>query len=215
MKILFISDTHSYHRQLKTLPKADLIIHGGDVSKMGRDHEVEDFMRWFSNLDYQYKVFISGNHDFFFESETSKSIQRFLNHNTFYLFNSCIEIEGVKIWGSPFTPTFFNWAFNMDRGNDIAQIWKKIPLNTDILVTHGPPHGILDRTDSGLNVGCEELLKNLEKIRPKFHLFGHIHESYGIATKNKTTFINGSILNERYEIVNQPVTFEIDSTKKP
>ena len=96
-----------------------MVIHAGDVSKTGRDHEVEDFMRWFSALDYKYKVFIAGNHDFFFENETTKSIARFLNGNTFYLFNSTIEIEGLKIWGSPFTPTFFNWAFNHKRRKDI------------------------------------------------------------------------------------------------
>ena len=123
MKILFLSDTHSQHRKLKNLPEADMVIHAGDVSKIGRDHEVEDFMRWFCALDYKYKVFIAGNHDFFFENETTKSIARFLNGNTFYLFNSTIEIEGLKICGSPFTPTFFNWAFNLDRGKDIQQIW--------------------------------------------------------------------------------------------
>ena len=208
MKILFLSDTHSQHRKLKNLPEADMVIHAGDVSKTGRDHEVEDFMRWFSALNYKYKVFIAGNHDFFFENETTKSIARFLNGNTFYLFNSTIEIEGLKIWGSPFTPTFFNWAFNLDRGKDIQQIWNEIPNDTDILVTHGPPLGILDRTTDQLNVGCENLLKKVKKIKTKYHLFGHIHEGYGILNTDKTTFINGSLLNEHNQLVNQPVLFE-------
>ena len=208
MKILFLSDTHSQHRKLKDLPKADLIIHSGDISKMGRDYEVEDFIRWFSGLDYRYKIFVAGNHDFFFEGETPKSIQRFLNENTFYLYNSSVEIDGIKIWGSPYTPTFFNWAFNLDRGKVIAKIWKQIPTDTDILVTHGPPFGILDKTISGLNVGCEELLKKVNQIKPKYHLFGHIHENYGIQRNQFTTFMNGSVLNERYEMVNEVIVFE-------
>lgn len=209
MKILFLSDTHSQHRKLNDLPEADILIHGGDVSKMGRDHEVEDFMRWFSGLEYRYKIFIAGNHDFFFEGETPKSIKRFLNENTFYLHNSSVEIEGLKIWGSPYTPTFFNWAFNLDRGKAIEKVWKDIPPDTDVLITHGPPFGILDGTRSDQHVGCEELLKKIKKIKPKYHLFGHIHEAYGIFNTEKTTFINGSVLNENYEMVNSPLVFEI------
>ena len=211
MKILFISDTHGQHRKLKDLPDADVIIHGGDVSKMGRDYEVEDFMGWFSELKYRYKIFIAGNHDFFFEGETPKSIKRFLNTNTFYLHNTSVEIEGLKIWGSPYTPTFFNWAFNLDRGTEIENVWKNIPLDTDILVTHGPPFGILDKTNSNLNVGCEELLLRVKKIKPKYHLFGHIHEAHGIFNTDKTIFLNGSLLNDRYELVNSPLTFETDT----
>lgn len=208
MKILFLSDTHSQHRKLNDLPEADILIHGGDVSKMGRDHEVEDFMRWFSGLEYRYKIFIAGNHDFFFEGETPKSIKRFLNENTFYLHNSSVEIEGLKIWGSPYTPTFFNWAFNLDRGKAIEKVWKDIPADTDILITHGPPFGILDGTLSDQHVGCEELLKKIKKIKPKYHLFGHIHEANGIFNTAKTTFMNGSVLNEHYELVNSPIIFE-------
>lgn len=210
MKFLFLSDTHSQHRKLKNLPAADVIIHGGDVSKMGRDYEVEDFMRWFSALNYRYKIFIAGNHDFFFEGETPKSIMRFLNGNTIYLYNSAVEIEGIKIWGSPFTPTFFNWAFNLDRGADINKVWKEIHPDTDILVTHGPPYGILDRTVSGLQVGCADLLKKIKKIQPAYHLFGHIHEGCGSFKDEKTSFINGSLQNEHYELVNEPVLFDFE-----
>ncbi len=133
MKILFLSDTHSQHRKLKNLPEADMVIHAGDVSKnRKRLTKWKIFMRWFSALDYKYKVFIAGITIFSLKNETTKSIARFLNGNTFYLFNSTIEIEGLKIWGSPFTPTFFNWAFNLDRGKDIQQVWNEIPNDTDI-----------------------------------------------------------------------------------
>lgn len=209
MRILFLSDTHGQHRKLKDLPKADLIIHGGDLTRMGKDHEAEDFMRWFSALDYPHKIFIAGNHDFFFEGETPKSITRFLGPNTYYLYNSFVEIGGIKVYGSPYTPTFFNWAFNLDRGKDIAEVWNKIPNDTDILVTHGPPYGILDHVGMGINVGCEELIKKVNFIKPRYHLFGHIHESFGIKQTGVTTFINGSILDEQYMLTNPPVVFDV------
>ncbi|UOE40126.1 metallophosphatase domain-containing protein [Chryseobacterium suipulveris] len=210
MKFLFISDTHSRHRRLTSLPEADVIIHAGDISKVGKEYEVEDFVDWFSNLNYQHKILIAGNHDFFFERETNENIQHILNDNIIYLHNSQVEIEGIRIWGSPYTPRFFNWAFNLHRGTDLEKNWQQIPIDTDILVTHGPPFGILDRTVSGLNVGCKELMKKVKEVQPKYHLFGHIHEGYGMLQSEKTTFINGSVLNERYELVNSPILFELE-----
>lgn len=106
MKIVFISDTHGQHRKLKELPKADLIIHGGDVSRMGKDHEVEDFLNWFQCLDYAHKIFIAGNHDFYFENWSAAFIRKKLSSNCHYLCNSGVTIEGISFWGSPITPTF-------------------------------------------------------------------------------------------------------------
>ena len=209
MKIVFISDTHGQHRKIKNLPKADLIIHGGDVSKLGKDHEVEDFIHWFLRLDYAHKIFIAGNHDFYFEDYSFDFIQKKLTSNCHYLCNSGVEIEGVKIWGSPVTPTFFNWAFNVDRGKAIEKYWNMIPIDTDILLTHGPVKGILDRTISDINAGCEDLLNTVKKVKPKFHLFGHIHEAYGKEKVKETTFVNGSLLNEKYELVNSPVEIDL------
>lgn len=209
MKIVFISDTHGQHRKLKNLPKADLIIHGGDVSKLGKAHEVEDFIHWFLRLDYAHKIFIAGNHDFYFEDYSPDFIQKKLTSNCHYLCNSGVEIEGVKIWGSPITPTFFNWAFNEDRGKAIEKYWNMIPVDTDILLTHGPVKGMLDRTISDINAGCEDLLNTVKKVKPKFHLFGHIHEAYGKEKVKETTFVNGSLLNEKYELVNSPVEIDL------
>lgn len=207
MKILFLSDTHGQHRKLKNLPQADLLIHAGDISKYGEDHEIEDFIKWFSKLDFKYKIFIAGNHDFYFEDETVNRIQRMLPENSYYLCNTGVSIAGINFWGSPITPTFFNWAFNKDRGPEINKYWNKIPRSTDILITHGPPFGILDLTQSGMNVGCQDLLKKVKSIKPKYHLFGHIHEAYGIYQNAHTTFFNGSILNENYTISNAPMRF--------
>jgi Icc-related predicted phosphoesterase len=176
--------------------------------KLGKDHEVEDFIHWFLRLDYAHKIFIAGNHDFYFEDYSFDFIQKKLTSNCHYLCNSGVEIEDVKIWGSPVTPTFFNWAFNVDRGKPIQKYWNMIPSNTDILVTHGPVGGILDRTTSNINAGSEDLLKTVNKVQPKFHLFGHIHEAYGKEKVNETTYFNGSLLNEYYNLVNNPWEFE-------
>ncbi|MFN8395634.1 MAG: metallophosphoesterase [Bacteroidia bacterium] len=129
--------------------------------------------------------------------------------NVIYLNDSGVEIEGVKIWGSPIQPWFFDWAFNRQRGADIAKHWALIPEDTDILVTHGPPYGILDRTDDGKLVGCEELIKVVERIRPKIHVFGHIHEAHGSLIKDGTHYVNASILNLRYMRVWDATVVEI------
>jgi Icc-related predicted phosphoesterase len=105
-------------------------------------------------------------------------------------------------------PTFFDWAFNRDRGAAIDKHWQLIPKNTDILITHGPPFGVLDKTLRGEAVGCEMLLKKVNKIKPKLHVFGHIHEGYGMIDKKNTTFVNASVLDIRYNLRNEPVIIE-------
>lgn len=209
MQILFISDTHGQHNNLQ-LPKLDtkedektMLIHTGDISKLGKEDEIKDFLEWFEIQDYTYKIFIAGNHDFLFEMNPNLA-ESLIPTNCIYLNNSFIEIEGIKIWGSPITPRFYDWAFNCDRGEKIRNYWEQIPLDTAILLTHGPAYGILDQTIHGLQVGCEELIQFVEKIKPKIHAFGHIHESYGKVNNLNTTFINASVLDIRYQLVNQP-----------
>jgi len=209
MKITLISDTHSKHNQL-TLPKGDILIHAGDVSSRGNKREVKNFLNWFSKQDYKYKIFIAGNHDFFFEQENENIIQEIIPENIIYLNDSGIEIEGIKIWGSPIQPTFFDWAFNRERGTEIKKHWDLIPNDTDILITHGPPFGILDQTVRGENVGCKELLIRVLEIKPKIHVFGHIHEAYGEAQKHDIKFINASVLNVRYQVTNLSVEVDFD-----
>jgi len=209
MKILHLSDSHRQHRKLQNLPHADVIIHSGDMSSRGAEHDVMDFIDWFSRLDYLYKIFIAGNHDFYFERKTVEEIQAFLPENCFYLCDSGIEIENVKFWGSPITPWFLSWAFNRYRGDDIRRHWDLIPLNTDILITHGPPADILDLTTDGIHTGCTDLLQKILEVKPKYHLFGHIHEAYGKENYGNISFVNGSVLNEDYKLVNQPVLLEI------
>lgn len=203
MEIVTISDTHGQHKSLQ-LGSGDMIIHAGDISGLGRPHEIADFLEWFSKLDFKYKIFIAGNHDFFFENAETDVIDQMIPVGVTYLNDSGTEIEGIKIWGSPITPWFYSWAFNRDRGDDIKKHWDLIPMDTDILITHGPPLGILDKTVRGELTGCEDLLKRIQQINPKYHVFGHIHESFGIHHKDKTTFINASVLDERYNLMNLP-----------
>ena len=123
--------------------------------------------------------------------------------------DSGITIEGLKIWGSPIQPTFYDWAFNRKRGAEINKHWKLIPPDTDILITHGPPFQILDKTTSECHVGCDMLLNKINQIKPKLHVFGHIHEGYGMIQKNETIFVNASSVNIRYQLVNAPIVLEI------
>lgn len=205
MKIVCISDTHGQHEGLK-LPKGDLIIHAGDVTRNGTFIQTITFLNWFSSLEYEHKIFIAGNHDFFFEKGI---IDGFMPMGIHYLNDSGCEINGIKFWGSPVTPWFYDWAFNRQRGEEIRRHWNLIPKDTDVLITHGPVQGIHDKTAGGVNAGCKDLHNYLGCIRPKAHVCGHIHEGYGEKIVGSMRFINASVLNERYELVNEPRVFEI------
>lgn len=220
MKITFISDTHGKHSYLtrknkgKLLKSGDVIIHAGDISNLGKINEIHDFLEWFGNLDYTHKVFIAGNHDWGFEKMTEIP-NEYKNKNIHYLFDSMVEIDGLKIYGSPWQPEFFNWAFNLPRmGTELKEKWDNIPEGMDILITHGPCWGILDMVPSGVNVGCELLTKRINYVYPKIHVFGHIHGSYGQRSVNGIEFINASILGESYEFKNRPITIDYDVKSK-
>lgn len=208
MKIVCISDTHSQHRGLE-LPEGDLLLHAGDVSRIGKRSEIEDFLAWFAAQPHQHKVFIAGNHDYFFEREAAGTIAAILPGNVHYLNDSGVEIEGVHIWGSPVQPWFHDWAFNRKRGADMRTHWDLIPDNTDVLLVHGPPYGILDRTVHREAVGCHDLLAAVERVAPHLCVFGHIHEAYGMEWHQRTRFINASVLNVAYQRVNAPIVVEL------
>jgi Icc-related predicted phosphoesterase len=208
MKFIVISDTHGQHNLLK-FPKADGIIHAGDVTGNGTEKEVIDFISWFGQLDFEHKIFIAGNHDFYFENAASESIQNLIPPNIHYLNDSGCSINGIQFWGSPISPWFFDWAFNRHRGSEIKAHWDKILIHTDVLITHGPAFGILDKTFRGEAVGCRDLLDKVNEIKPKFHICGHIHEAYGEVKMGKTHFINASVLNLNYQLTNAPILIEI------
>lgn len=207
MKFVAISDTHGQHSSLQ-LPEGDVLLHAGDVSRRGTQYEILQFIHWFAELPYKHKIFIAGNHDFYLEDAPNTLIQNQLPKDVHYLNDSGILIEGIRIWGSPITPYFHNWAFNRHSGEEIQKHWDLIPSNTEILITHGPVYGILDETSRFQKVGCVQLRAKVAAVQPKFHLFGHIHEAYGCIVQNGTTFINASVLDDCYEMSNQPVLFE-------
>jgi predicted phosphohydrolase len=207
MQIVAISDTHGQHADLR-LPPGDVLIHAGDVSGRGKESEIVDFLQWFAAQPHPHKIMIAGNHDFYFERESEERIRPIIPPNVTYLNDSGTTVNGLRIWGSPVSPWFFDWAFNRQRGADIQRHWNLIPADTDILITHGPVQGILDRTTRGEAVGCENLLATVQAIRPRYFICGHIHEAFGMVEKNGTTFINASVLDERYRLVNEPVVVE-------
>ena len=186
MKILHLSDTHGCHRRLRELPEADVVVHSGDFCMAGSEDEAIDFIDWFCDLPYAHKIFIAGNHD---DCLYGAKIEG-LDNDTHYLCNSGIKIEGLIFYGVP----MFMEDYISGREN---QNYAKIPIATDILITHAPPYGILD-SDEGVNYGSEKLLEKLITLNLKAHLFGHIHSSHGIEIINGITFSNGSIMNPDY-----------------
>lgn len=208
LKIVAISDTHCRHHSIK-LPKGDVLVHAGDVSSRGLKAEILDFLQWFGAQPFAHKIFIAGNHDFFFEKTKKGVIEPLLPTGVHYLNDSGVCINGVHFWGSPVTPFFHNWAFNRQRGVALRKHWNLVPNETDVLITHGPPFGILDQVLNGRNNGDKDLLPCLQRVQPQVHLFGHIHESYGKVIRNGIRFFNCSQLNESYELVNKPFVFDI------
>jgi len=213
MKIICISDTHGAHRSV-SIPDGDLLLHAGDLTNRGELEQVADFNDWLGGLPHAHKVVIAGNHDFCFENKHRVKAEALLTNAT-YLFDRSVEIEGLTLYGSPWQPWFGGWAFNRKRGADIAEVWEQIPDETDILITHGPPAGILDLCVHGEGAGCKELLYAVEALRPRLHVFGHIHEAYGEVQAGQqpgqsgTTFVNASIMTFQYEPTNAPIMFEV------
>jgi len=220
MKITFISDTHTKHNNLSSLlPGGDLLIHAGDVTSMGYKHELQQFLKWFNGLDnYTHKIFIAGNHDwgFYKDPEMCKELLEFYDKVTYLQDKSETIDDGfskvVNVWGSPWQPEFYDWAFNLPRGGEeLKVVWDKIPTNTDILITHGPPYGQLDAVvGQSTNLGCELLYDKVKSLKPKIHVFGHIHSGYGYKFDGDTHYFNASILNEEYNFTQKPLTVEWD-----
>ena len=216
MKITFISDTHTKHKQLD-LSGGDLLIHAGDIMNSGYSKsDIHTFCEWFEAQDYKHKIFIAGNHDRMFENHPLESNTIVNKYDVTYLQDDEHLIDGVKLYGTPWQPEFCNWAFNLPRrGDGLMAKWGAIPKDTDILITHGPAYGHLDVSGyGGQNVGCELLRERIDKVKPLIHVFGHIHGSAGYKFDGTTHYFNASVLNERYEYQNKPMTIDLDLETK-
>ena len=160
--------------------------------------DIWSFNDWLGKQPFENRIVIGGNHDRFFQNSPEQA--RGILTNAIYLENSGVTINGVSFWGSPYTPEFLNWAFMYPRGESARKYWDQIPQALDVLITHGPPFGILDQVDLvGEHLGCAELLKAVEVKKPKVHIFGHIHGGAGTFNNGVTRFINAAYLNERYK----------------
>lgn len=197
LKIDCISDTHMRHNNLK-LPGGDILIHAGDATGRGSDEEIKEFLDWFQKQDYTHLVLIAGNHDWGFERKPELFAKECESRRIHLLNDSGVELEGIKFWGSPVQPEFCNWAFNKERGEEIRKHWDLIPVDTEVLVTHGPPHKIRDDAPSGGAVGCVDLWNKIMQTKVKMHVFGHIHEGAGHTYFLDRLFVNAASLDGRY-----------------
>ena len=211
MKIVCFSDTHGQHRS-KKLNKwfqdnpADMLIFAGDY-QLNSDDTGEDFIDWVSGLSYKYKIITAGNHDNNFEI-TKKKSEEYSDIN--FLIHNNIEIEGIKFFASAYSRTFGHWSFMTDE-DTLEYLYKKIPNNTEVLITHTPPFKKLDLTFLEVNAGSTSLINRIENLpNLKYNIFGHIHEAYNTITKKGVKYINCSVVNEIYQMVNEPYIFEFE-----
>lgn len=232
IRFVCISDTHGKIEGSKLhMPPGDVLLHAGDFTQKGHMKEIEKFNSYLGALPYKVKVVIAGNHDLTFDDNITeaslrtfgvqkstvesylserglKSVKQMLT-SAIYLEDSLVTVCGINIYGAPWQPVFCDWGFNLKRGEDILKKWQTIPTDIDILMTHGPPVGHGDLTGGNNNVGCVELLNTVQKrVKPKFHVFGHIHEGYGVTSDRYTTFINASTCTRRYLPTNAPIVFD-------
>lgn len=220
-KIIAISDSHELHSNIK-LPDGDILIHCGDWTNQGTSHAIVKFLEWFKDQPHKQKIFIAGNHEVSLDNankEFSLSlISKYITKDFQYLQNSSIVINGLKFYGSPATPYFYDWAFNFKRGTEIAKEWAKIPDDVNVLITHGPPHGTLDLVENNLSnkgrdlhQGCEELAKKIKTLTNlKAHVFGHLHTDGGKQTViNNVVYANAAICTEQYKPLNSPIEINL------
>ncbi|WNJ18713.1 metallophosphatase domain-containing protein [Pontibacter sp. G13] len=203
MDIVCISDTHGKHRDL-VLPDGDLLIHAGDFSNRGDLAEVNSFLTWFGAQPHPHKVLIAGNHDFIAERDPGL-FKSMIPENVVYLQDSGAEVAGIRFWGSPVTPWFYDWAFNRYE-DEIVWHWDMIPQDTQILVTHGPPLGTGDMNFQGTPVGCKSLGECVDELPElRYHIFGHIHEAYGQYERSGKSLVNASQVDLKYQLAQAPI----------
>lgn len=209
MKIILISDTHTFHNYVN-MPEGDVLVHAGDLAGSGRLEEVQDALNWLNAQPQEYVLCVAGNHDW--------ALQKYKDRLSFgrvkYLEDEGLTINGVKFYGSPWQPEFMNWAFNLERGEPLKAKWDLIPRDTNVLITHSPPAAIRDTVRPfgkylRTSAGCDDLFTAVQEIKPQVHVFGHIHSGYGMTKLGETEFYNASICDEAYRPKNAPFVVEV------
>lgn len=205
MRIVAVADTHTFTSDL-VVPDGDVFIHAGDICRGGDLDELREAAAWMAGLPHRHKIVVAGNHDWCFVHDPTAA--RSLLGDMHYLEDRELVLEGLRFYGSPWQPEYNDWAFNLPRGEPIAAVWRKIPAGLDVLITHGPPVGIGDRSPVGGRAGCEELRRRITEVTPRLHLFGHIHQDGGLWDHGTTTFANVTT----WECERQPTVIDIDAT---
>lgn len=178
LRIVAVADTHLFHDDL-TIPDGDLFIHAGDMCRRGTTDELARTAEWIRSLPHATKIVVAGNHDWPFVRDAQRA-RELLGPDVIYLEDSGVTLGSWSFWGSPWQPTYAAWAFNLERGPDLAAKWALMPQNVDVLITHGPPSGIGDHGSVPGRGGCADLRARVQVVRPKLHLFGHIHQAGGL-----------------------------------
>lgn len=220
-----LSDTHGKHRAIEKkfgIPQCDILVHAGDFSMLGSQEECMEFLNWFSALDVPHKILIGGNHEIWFDKGSERYARLFqfgkveavdfrgeIPDNILYLENEEATVMGIKFYGTPVQPAFKGWAFNVARDEVREAAFSAIPDDTQFLITHCPPKGILDTTYKGEQIGCRELALRIMSLKKlKMHVFGHVHSSRGIDISGGLSYINASNVDEKYKPVFKPYVFE-------
>lgn len=211
MKIVCISDTHM---QTVKIPECDLLIHAGDLTNNGNEHQVREALKIMSLYRAQRIILVPGNHDFLFQKKPALAKDMCDDFGVHLLLDSETVVNGYKVYGSPWQPWFMNWAFNAPQdaieGSEFLQEkWDAISDDTDILVTHCPPYAIGGVTEDGQDIGCRRLAARIVELAPRLHIFGHCHHGYGVYPDTKTLYVNASSCNEQYHAVNAPILIHI------
>lgn len=216
MRLVLLSDTHLRHTDFPLkVPDGDVLIHSGDLTITGKFQEIQEAGEWLAKLPHKLKLVIAGNHDFLFEKDKVTALHALGHgHNgVHYLQDESYDLEGHKVWGSPFTPRFYDWAFQLGESVDRPEPshWAQIPDDVELLITHGPARWVLDQNSKGNHCGSVWLAEKIQTLHKlKLHVFGHIHEGHGLVKmEERYLAANASICNSLYDPVNKPIVVDL------
>jgi len=232
-RLVLLSDTHGQHGSV-SVPDGDVLVFAGDACGAGTPTEWKGFCAWLGTQPHAHKVVIAGNHDWplqpsipewnvrprYGPTERGQALRRVEDAGAVLLQDSGATVAGLRFWGSPWVPFFYDWAFNLPRGGErLAELRGRIPAGLDVLVTHGPPHGVLDLAASGVHAGCEPLADRLAVLdaeggAPRLHVFGDIHEAAGVlppAGVEGRISVNAAVLDLQYRLVRGPVVLDLEA----